>query len=84
MSDWLFHDETDDWEPAEPGEMERCTPERLLAFYNQTVAETGKPPDLRDIKRKFGGILGPLIDSFTLVDQGLIKPLRRPRKWKKR
>ncbi len=58
--------------PMEPGECERCTPERLLAFIQETRAATGKSPTLRDLKQKFGGILGPLIDGWELKRRGLL------------
>ncbi len=74
MTRHLFHDldEEDDYEPAEPGESERCTPERLLVFIQETRRRTGKWPTLRDCKDRYGGILGPLVDAWELRRRGLI------------
>lgn len=58
--------------PAEPGETERCTPERLLAFIKETKAKTGKSPTLKDCKERFGGILGPMVDAWELRKRGLL------------
>ncbi len=68
----LFDEDEQDAEPREPGESERCTPARLLAFIRETRQRSGKSPTLRDLKDRFGGILGPLVDAWTLQKQGLI------------
>ncbi len=74
FKDLFFEFDEDEDEPVrfEPGEMERCTPERLLAFINEVKAATGKPPTLRDCRQRFGGILGPIVDSWELRRRGLI------------
>lgn len=48
----------------------RCTPELLLSFVQDHLAATGKHPTLRDVKARFGGILGALLDGWTLKQQG--------------
>lgn len=64
----LDHEEEEEQQPAGPDR--RCTPELLLAFVQEHLAATGKHPTLRDIKQRFGGIIGPLIDGWTLKQQG--------------
>lgn len=57
----------DDTKP-DTGETERCTPERLLAFYR----ELGRKPTLGECKKRFGGILGPMVDGWELQRRGLL------------
>ena len=68
----LWHDDAEDLDPDDDGEHERCTPEKLLAFIRTCVRFNGKQPTLLEIKRQFGGILGPMVDYWKLKDQGLI------------
>ena len=72
---WLFTEEEEDREVAsrEVGEDQSCTPEKLLAFCRSCEALTGKPPSLRDLKSRFGGLLGPLVCAWSLEDQGLLR-----------
>lgn len=66
----LYRDQQDEEIRPEPGDRERCNPERLLAFINETIKATGKQPTLLDLKHKFGGILGPMVDFWKLKEQG--------------
>lgn len=51
---------------------ERCTPEKLLAFLRRHREATGREADLKDVKKEFGGIIGPWIDYWTLQEKGLV------------
>lgn len=67
----LFTPEEKDDEPCDPGEDRRCSPEKLLAFIQDHRRTTGKKPTLEDCKRRFGGILGPMVDFWELRRRGL-------------
>lgn len=49
----------------------RCTPDKLLEFIRKTIKTTGKFPTLRDCKHQFGGIIGPMLDLWSLQKQGI-------------
>jgi hypothetical protein len=72
MARWEFGIEDPEEPRYEPGESERCTPELLLGFIRETRARTGKSPTLKDCKERFGGIIGPLMDAWTLRERGLL------------
>jgi hypothetical protein len=61
----MFTPEIDD-EPQERGPDRRCTPELLLEF----MAKLGKYPTLAELKKEFGGILGPMVDGWELQRTG--------------
>ena len=66
----LFHDDEDEM-VYEPGEQERCTPERLLEFVGRIKRLHGRSPTLHECKAEFGGIIGPLVDYWELKRRGL-------------
>jgi|AGTN01.3.fsa_nt_gi hypothetical protein len=69
----LFEEQEEDAQhEREPGESDRCTPEKLLRFIKETKAKTGKSPTMGELKAKFGGVLGPLMDAHTLREKGLL------------
>lgn len=71
MGDMGDH-EPDDEADSRPERVERCTPEKLLAFIEETRKATGRSPTLKDCKDRFGGILGAIVCSWKLRDDGLI------------
>lgn len=52
----------------------RCTPDLLLEFINKL----GRMPTLHECKQEFGGILGPMLDGWTLRDQGRLPGVSQP------
>ncbi len=58
-------------ERPEPGEDRRCTPEKLLAFVQECLKAQGRHPSLAECKKRFGGLLGPLLDGWELKERGL-------------
>jgi hypothetical protein len=57
-----------------PAADRRCTPELLLAF----LRTLHRPATLADLRHEFGGILGPLLDAWTLRRAGRLPPAPRP------
>jgi len=53
-------------------EDDRCTPELLLAFIQQSVRATGKYPTWEQTKERFGGILSAQLHLAELNRKGLL------------
>ncbi len=72
MQDDFFKDPEEEREQRRSaGELvQRCNPERLLAFVQKRVADSGSYPTLLECKKEFGGIIGVLIDYQTLIKSG--------------
>jgi hypothetical protein len=64
------NEQNEDSRPYEPGQCERCTPDRLLDYIREVRAAHRRMPTLAELKQKFGGILGPMVDYWTLQNEG--------------
>jgi hypothetical protein len=56
---------------------DRCTPEKLEAFVRASLSVSGRFPSLQELKNEYGGVLGPLVDSWELDRRGVLARLKR-------
>jgi hypothetical protein len=49
----------------------RCTPELLKEFVERSLKATGRYPTMGELRQRFGGLIGPIMDGHTLRDRGV-------------
>lgn len=66
--EWLFDEFMEDPEEdrPDPGEDRNCSPEILLEWLTDWLKTYGRSPTIGEVKKRFGGLIGPMMDAHEL------------------